>query len=250
MPNAPLTPLLSTTSPRGPLAGDLPAPKPGRTQARSCMVAMALLGALTGPVQALEITANGGFMSEYIFRGIAQSDSSAMGGVDLKHAGFYLGTWAADVEQDGTDAGDGLEVDLYGGYNGSFGDLSYGIGATGYFYTDDFDDDYREINLSLGYGIFSVSAAFGEYDNFDGPTEDYTFVAPRVDWKGFYGLVGLFSRDFDGEYYEAGYGSRFEPIGLDYRLSLIHSTDELTGADSGDTSLVLSISKTFDLFKN
>jgi hypothetical protein len=68
-----------------------------------------------------------------------------------------------------------------------------------------------------------------------------------VDYKGFYGLAGFFGRDFEGEYYEAGYGSQFEPIGLDYRLSVIYSTDELSGEDSGDTSLVLSISKTFEL---
>jgi uncharacterized protein (TIGR02001 family) len=248
MPNAALTrPVTTTFSSRSPLTGDAHPSRAGRAQARACIAVAALLGTLARPVQALEITANAGFMSEYIFRGIAQSDSSVMGGLDLKHAGFYLGTWAADLEQDGTDAGDGLEVDLYGGYNGSVGDLNYGIGATGYFYTDDFDDDYREINLSLGYSLFSVAAAFGEYDNFDGPTEDYSFVAPRVDYKGFYGLAGFFGRDFEGEYYEAGYGSQFEPIGLDYRLSVIYSTDELIGEDSGDTSLVLSISKTFEL---
>jgi uncharacterized protein (TIGR02001 family) len=239
MPNAALT-CLSTSTLRGSAPGRDACTAAGRIQA---MAAIALFGALAAPAQALEITANGGFMSEYIFRGISQSDSSANGGVDLTHGGFYLGTWGADVEQ-------GLEVDLYGGYNGSFGDLSYGIGATGYFYTDDFDDDYREINLSLGYGIFSVSAAFGEYKNFDEPTQDYSFVAPRVDYKGFYGMAGFFGDDFDGEYYEVGYGSQFEPIGLDFQFSIIYSTDELIGEDSGDTSLVLSVSKTFELFKN
>ena len=126
---------------------------------------VALLCAVAGGAQAAEVTANVGYMSEYIFRGISQSDSSAMGGLDFKASGFYLGTWGADVEQ-------GLEVDLYGGYNGSIGDLNYGIGGTYYTYTDDFDDDYQEINLSLGYKIFSISAAIGQYDNFDGPTSD------------------------------------------------------------------------------
>lgn len=214
---------------------------------------VALLCAVAGSAQAAEVTANVGYMSEYIFRGISQSDSSAMGGLDLKANGFYLGTWGADVDQ-------GLEVDLYGGYNGSIGDLTFGIGGTYYTYTDDFDDDYQEVNLSLGYKIFSISAAIGEYDNFDGPTGDggegsldYTYIAPRVDYKGFYGLVGLFSQDFDTTYYEVGYGSQFEPIGLDYKVSVIYSDDTLIKdfeeSDSGETSLVFSISKTFGLLK-
>ncbi len=210
----------------------------------------ALLCAVAGSAQAVEVTANAGYMSEYIFRGISQSDSSAMAGLDVKANGFYAGTWGADV-------GQGLEVDLYGGYNGSVGDFSYGIGGTGYFYTDKFDDQYREVNLSLGYKIFSISAAIGKYDNFksDGGegSLNYTYIAPRVDYKGFYGLVGLFSQDFDTTYEEVGYGSQFEPIGLDYKISLIHTDDTLIkkseDSASGETSLVFSISKTFGLTK-
>jgi len=207
---------------------------------------IALLCTLASSAQAVDVTANVGYMSEYIFRGISQSDSSAMGGVDVKTNGFYLGTWGADVEQ-------GLEVDLYGGYNGAIGDISYGVGATGYFYTDDFDDDYKEVNLSLGYRILSISAAIGEYDNFGDSTLDYTYIAPRIDYEGFYGLVGLFSQDFDTTYYEAGYGSQFEPIGVDYKISLIYTDDTLIkdtdDSDSGETSLMLSVSKTFGLFE-
>jgi len=213
---------------------------------------VALLCAVAGGAQAAEVTANVGYMSEYIFRGIPQSDSAAMGGLDLKSNGLYLGTWAADV-------GEGLEVDLYGGYNGSVGDFTYGVGATGYFYTDDFDDTYKEVNLSVGWKIFSIAAAFGQYDNFEGridggegsapnESENYTYIAPRVDYKGFYALAGFFSNDFDGEYYEAGYGSQFEPIGLDWKVSAIHSTEDLLG-DDDDNSLVFTISKTFTLTK-
>jgi uncharacterized protein (TIGR02001 family) len=205
---------------------------------------IALLCTLAANAQAVEVTANIGYMSEYIFRGISQSDSSAMGGLDVNADGFFLGTWGADVEQ-------GLEVDLYGGYNGTVGDFSYGIGGTGYFYTDDFDDDYKEVNLSLGYKIFSIAAAIGEYDNFDSPSLDYTYIAPRVDYEGFYGLVGMFSQDFDTTYYELGYGSEFEPIGLDYKISLIYTDDtsitDSDDSDSGETSLMFSISKSFAL---
>lgn len=203
------------------------------------LVTAALACTWASTSQALEVTANGGFMSEYVFRGILQKESSAYGGLDLDANGFYLGTWAADV-------GEGLEVDLYGGYAGELGDFSYGIGATGYFYTDDFDDTYREINLSAGWKFLTLDAAFGEYENFDEPQEKYTFLSATVEHLGFYGTVGSFSRDFDGEYVEIGYGNTFEPIGVDYTLSFIHSNKDLLG-EAKDSTIVLSIGKSFTI---
>ena len=216
-------------------------------------VAVALLSVLSTPVLALEVTANAGWMSEYIYRGTHQDDSSAMGGIDLKtDAGFYLGNWDADV-------GQGLETDLYGGYNGTLGDFSYGIGATGYFYTDNFDDTYYEANFSAGYKILSVAVAVGKYKNFDGPTLDYTFLAPRLDYKGFYALAGMFYQDFGGHFYEAGYAGKFDPIGVDYKFSVVNNSHNL-GTDQGDrisqvgdaadTSITLTISKSFGIYKN
>ncbi len=221
----------------------------------SGLVAGLLAG--SGPAQAIEVTTNVGYLSEYVFRGVHQADSSANGGLDVKAGGFRLGTWAADAAQ-------GMEVDLYGGYDGSVGGLRYGVGATGYFYTDDFDDTYREINLSLGYGIFSVAGAIGEYDNFKGRTDgtpgampnrqlDYTFIAPRLDYRGFYGLIGIFGNDLAGEYYEVGYGATLAAIGVDWTVSWIHGTDDLPASPAADSnpddnnSLVLGVKKSFTL---
>lgn len=204
-----------------------------------------LFSATSSLSQAVEVTGNIGWNSEYIFRGIPQDDSSPFGGLDIEHLGFYAGTWAADV-------GDGLEVDLYGGYGGEIDEFSYAIGFTSYMYTDDFDDDYLELNLSGGFKFFTLDVAIGEYDNFSGPTLDYTFISGTAEYNGFYGRVGVFSRDFDGEFYEAGYGNTLSVADteiVDYTFSVIHSTDDLLGGDD-DTSLVLSISKTFDLYKN
>ena len=75
-----------------------------------------------------DLSANVGFASEYYYRGIKQKESSASAGLDFETGGFYVGTWAADV-------GDGLEVDLYGGYNLELGEFTLGAGVTGYYYT-------------------------------------------------------------------------------------------------------------------
>lgn len=206
-------------------------------RSRYLLVALAL-GA-SQPAVAGDFSANIGMMSDYVFRGIKQNTSaSAFGGLDYEAGGFYAGTWAAEV-------GQGAEYDLYTGYGGSVGDFSYGIGYTGYFYTDDFDDTYHELNLTGGYGLFSLEYSIGRYDNFDGPTLDYGFIAGTVDYEGLYLTYGTFTQDFEGDYVEAGYG--MEVSGLDLAFAAILSDSDLSGTGSSETTLVFSIGKTFDL---
>src|SRR5690554_599270 len=95
--------------------------------------AVAAAFAAAPAVSSAELSANIGWVSQYVYRGIFQETSSASAGIDYEdESGFYVGAWGADV-------GQGLETDVYLGYTGGNGDFSYTIGATGYFYTDDFD---------------------------------------------------------------------------------------------------------------
>ncbi len=205
-------------------------------RSRYLLVALAL--GTAQPALGSDFSANIGMMSDYVFRGIKQNDAAAFAGLDYENSGFYVGTWAAEV-------GQGLEYDLYGGYGGSVGDFSYGIGYTGYFYTDDFDDTYHEINLTAGYGLFSVEYSLGRYDNFDGPTLDYGFIAGTVEYEGFYATYGTFTQDFEGDYVEAGYGA--EVSGFDLGVGLVVSDSDLSGTGSSESTLMFSIGKTFDL---
>jgi uncharacterized protein (TIGR02001 family) len=192
--------------------------------------------ALSGTASA-DWSANLGYASEYHYRGIFQKNSSASGGVDFEAGGFYAGTWAADV-------GDGLEVDLYAGYGFDIGEsVSLSIGATGYYYTGDFDDTYQEINLGAGFGFLSLDVAIGQYDNFTGPTLDYTYYALTAEHNGFYGTFAGFSQDFEGEYFEFGYGTTVSEI--DLGLSLIFANDDLVG--EAEESIIFTIGKSFDL---
>lgn len=199
-----------------------------------------------------DVTANIGWASEYIFRGIHQDDSSAYAGIDYaSEGGFYLGTWGADV-------GDGLETDLYFGYAGGE-DFTYKIGYTGYFYTDDFDDTYTEVNLGIGYGIFALDVAIGDYDNFTGPTLDYTFTSITLSpEKGPYYKFGSFSNDFDGDYLELGYTYSMEEEGIDLSvaatfsddLPVSDSFDDGFGGASGEWALVFGIKKNIGIGGN
>lgn len=183
-----------------------------------------------------DFSANVGYASEYYYRGIFQKNSSASAGLDYEAGGFYVGSWAADV-------GDGLEVDLYGGYGAEIGEFNLSVGFTGYYYTGDFDDTYQEINLGAGFGGFSLDVAIGEYDNFDGPTQDYTYASLTYEVNGFYGKYADFSQDFDGSYFEAGYGTTVAEI--DLGIAFIFSDSDLVG--DSDEAVVFSIGKSFDL---
>jgi len=201
----------------------------------------ASLAAAATPALAVDLSANIGYNSEYIFRGIPQKTSSAMGGLDLEAGGFYLGTWGADV-------GDGLEIDYYGGYGFDLGPMSFGVGGTIYTYTGDFDDTYKEINLSAGWSFLTFDAAIGTYDNFGGPDLDYEYYSLTAEYNGFYGRVATFENDFDGTYYEAGYGNTLtvqETDLFDYAFAVIYSDSTLLGGSS-DTNFVFTLAKTFD----
>lgn len=210
---------------------------------KTAFIAIALV---TSGVANAQWSANIGFASDYYFRGIFQSQSSASGGIDYEHEnGFYAGVWAADVEDEYQLGGGGMEVDGYFGYGGEVGDFTYGIGFTGYYYTQDFDDTYQEINLSGGYGIATIDVAIGEYDNFDGPTQDYTYYSLTVEKAGFYGKYAGFSQDADGEYFELGYGATVADI--DLGVYIVFNDEDLSGTGDDDDSLVFTIGKSFDL---
>ena len=186
-------------------------------------------------------SANLGFASDYYYRGFFQKQSSASGGIDYQAGGFYAGVWAADVG--GDIAPDGVEIDGYFGYGLDVDGVSLSVGYTGYFYTGDFDDTYQEINLGAGIGILSLDVALGEYENFNGPTNDYTYYALTLEKNGFYGKYAGFSQDFTGEYFEAGYGTSVADF--DVGVYLLFSNEDLTG--EANEAVVFTIGAAFDL---
>ncbi len=205
--------------------------------ARLALSSVIAMSALVTTQASAEVSYNVGFVSEYYYRGIFQKSSSASAGIDFEQNGLYLGAWSADV-------GDGLEVDLYGGYGiETDAGFSASLGFTGYYYTGDFDDTYQEVNLGLGYGMFSLGYSSGQWDGF-GAEEDYDFleIGFATD-SGLYGTYGTFGKDFDGDYFEFGYGtsiSEFD-VGVSYIL-----TDELGDQEGGEAeAIVFSIGKGF-----
>ena len=100
--------------------------------------------AQTAPA-APEVTYNVGVVSQYRYRGLAQTKGqpALQGGVDYANAsGAYLGAWASTIkwikdssQTNGTSYSGPTELDLYGGYKFEKGGIAYDFGYLRYQYT-------------------------------------------------------------------------------------------------------------------
>jgi hypothetical protein len=192
------------------------------TKLRIVCATAALAATASGSALA-ETTANIGIMSDYIFRGVYQAASSAFAGVDIESdSGFYIGMWGADLE-------DGLEYDIYAGYAGGGETFDWYAGYTGYYYTDEFDDTYEEINAGFTYGFLTIDYALGDYkaDGYSEP-QTYTYVgatfAPEMGPYYFLGRTDYKNIDRDdappgaGRYPATGANGYWVEIGKSFEL--------------------------------
>ncbi|MEC7832711.1 MAG: TorF family putative porin [Pseudomonadota bacterium] len=120
------------------------------------------------------ITYNVGFMTAYWYRGAFQNDSAINFGADYEAGNISLGTWWVDVGASSLHD-PSLEIDLYGSYAFEMFGIPSHIGVTGYYYTDDFDQDYEEVNFGMDFGLFSFdSVIYGDYKAGNGnASKDY-----------------------------------------------------------------------------
>ena len=105
------------------------------------LIALAL-GSVSGLAQAQaaapesSLSFNVGAVSDYRYRGISQSrlKPAMQGGFDYADkSGFYVGAWASSIKWIKDAGGDAsVEVDLYGGYKGALGVVSYDLGFLRY----------------------------------------------------------------------------------------------------------------------
>ena len=91
------------------------------------------------PASPHTLTANVGFYTDYVFRGIsyAKEKGAIQGGFDYSNTnGLYAGVWGSNVDSDPYAInGNTMEIDLYGGYVHTFNpDLSLNLGALYYYY--------------------------------------------------------------------------------------------------------------------
>ncbi len=154
---------------------------------RKTLLSIAVLGALAAPTITMAEDAtsphsfsyNVGLYSQYIFRGLTQTDTepALQGGVDYAHdSGFYVGAWASNISWL-SDADiyttSSIEIDVYAGYGNSIGDtgIGYDVGILQYLYPGDRaagsnNAETTELYAGLSYEWVSAKFSYAISDTF------------------------------------------------------------------------------------
>ncbi len=231
---------------------------------KKTLLATALMAA-TSTAALAEITGNVAMSSDYVWRGFSQTDNqmAISGGLDYSHAsGLYAGTWASNVDSEFFNGGDGhdpqIELDVYGGYGGEMGAISYDLGLIEYMYPGYDDANTLEFYVGGGYQFtdtVSGSAKYSYSSDFFGTDESAWRLEAAVDVSlpMDFGLsLGIATNDGDAfnpsdlgsDYMDYKVGLSKSVVGLD--LGLTYTDTDLSSSDCGnicDGRVVFSVSK-------
>jgi uncharacterized protein (TIGR02001 family) len=166
-------------------------------------------------------TGNVGVVSQYIFRGLSQTNGgpALQGGLDYAHAsGFYAGTWLSNIswytdQNAGTKSfptslaspgaagapytpnqsnAASLEWDFYGGFKNSVagGDWNYDVGLIQYYYPGKYDNvgAYRKPNTTEVYGLIGYKWVSLKYSK---GISSYTFGVNESKGAGYLDLSAI-----------------------------------------------------------
>ena len=177
------------------------------------------------------VSANVSFTTDYIWRGMTQSDGTEIqGGFDYEaDYGFYAGIWGSNVNFNN---GNGQELDYYAGYGFDLGDVGVDVGYITYDYPDSTPDiKFEEIYLGLSFGDLGLTYASGQDE-----APDYVEVSYAL------GPVSFSYGDYDeyGENTLISYG--FSCGSFDCALAIYDFSDAGYGADEDGVFFSISAS--------
>lgn len=163
----------------------------------SCVGAAApALADETAPPSDFTITGSAAVVSQYRFRGLAQSDNkpAVQASITLSHSsGFYIATWGSSASAgNGPINIGGTEIDVYGGYTHAIAKtgVTIDMGVYGYIYPGAPLGNYVEVYGSLAKTYGPVTAKIGA--NF-APAQkvfNYNFTSPTRHNVYVYGELG------------------------------------------------------------
>lgn len=205
--------------------------------------------AADAPASPHTVTGNLTFVSDYQYRGISQTDEdpAVQGGFDYAHAsGLYAGIWGSNVEFGAAN----LEVDVYGGYSGTSGDLGYNVGVLQYLYPDYDDANTTEVYGGITYKGFGLKASYSLSDYFDVDDSDGT-----VYWDASYTYTFANNMALGLHYgYTAGEGAQDDyadwkigvtaPVGK-FTVGLAYTDTDIDNCAACEDRLILSVGTTF-----
>ena len=158
---------------------------------------------------------NIGVTSDYVFRGITQTDGGAavQGGIDYSNGIFYAGGWASNVEFAD------YEVDLYLGVKPVAGDFTFDLGLVSYQYGDEALNS-TEAKAAVSYPLYKATVGAAYYHNLDFDDTTYYEINasyPLSDKLSVSGALG--EQDAGGAKYSTG------NIGVTYAITPKVSVD-------------------------
>lgn len=127
----------------------------------------------TAPPSAITVTGSAAIVSQYRFRGLAQSNNkpAVQASITVSHeSGFYISTWGSStsgtvgsgfVASEPAIATGGTEIDVYGGWTKALGGVKVDIGGYGYIYPSAPTNNLYEIYGSVAGTIGPVTAKAG-----------------------------------------------------------------------------------------
>ncbi|TQV70758.1 hypothetical protein FKG94_20750 [Exilibacterium tricleocarpae] len=202
--------------------------------------------------QAVEITGNVTLATDYVFRGVSQTNEKGaiQGGFDADFGnGFYLGTWASNVDF-GSEVT--TEMDFYGGYGFELSEnVALDFSYIYFMYPgDEAALNYQEFVVGLSAYDFEFSVVYSdEYFGDGGPdafvlSAGYSFSLSEATSLDLH--VGLTEADDEVVEGEDNY--------IDYSIGVTHSVADLDlgltwygtdidDFDNADDRIVFSISK-------
>lgn len=221
---------------------------------QSLILAAAVAATLSSSAAMADLSVNVSATNNYLWRGVTQSadTASVAGGIDWSHdSGIYAGMWTGSLVV-------GQETDLYAGYAGEAGSLSYDVGFITYAYfltpTSNFSEVYFNgavDNFSFGVATTTSSAngnAGGPFDKGD------MYLSAGVDFEAgpFDANVTLGTYMFDNDPAGASDYVHYDLTLSKGDVSLGFIKNDLTGGGAGGPQndslrIVATWSKSWDL---
>ena len=221
------------------------------------------LGLLAASVAHAEVSGTLTLTSDYLFRGISQTDEkpALQGGLEWAHdSGVYAGAWGSSISwlsDSDPDISSQVELDAYLGIRGDFGDSGVGwdVGAVHYWYPGSYPAgfnkaDTTELYAGLSWSVLGAKYSYAVTDLFGIPDSDGSSnLDVTVGWEfvpgwSFNGAVGKqwvagTAGTATYAFWSAGVSKAFDN-GFD--LALAWNDNDLIGPDE---TITFAVTKSF-----
>lgn len=222
---------------------------------KKLLLTTTLLVSFALPAMAEGVSGNLTFTSDYVFRGVSQSDEKAalQGGFDYEHeTGLHAGVWGSNIDfnnpQDGS-----LELDIYAGFANEVGAISYDVGGIYYAYPgaeNSLNYNFWEVYANAGYDfdMFSVNAGANYSPEFFGKAGDALYYYAGVDVPLPY-EVGLSAhigqQDIDEATDYSDWSVGLSKNWMEFDWGVTYTDTNLDAGKTDDGRVVFSVGKTF-----